>query len=56
MELLEAWDEPHIDPDFIPVVGTYERLRFVCPNGHKRVVSPETFLRKECPACKGLGP
>lgn len=54
MELLEAWDEPYIAPDFVPIVGVYERFQFLCPEGHKRVVSPETFLRQECPTCKRL--
>lgn len=53
-ELLDAWDEPHIDPSFVPVVGVYERLHFLCPNGHRRVVSPEFFLRHECSTCRGL--
>lgn len=53
-ELLAAWDEPGIDPWFVPVLGDHGPFRFKCPSGHKRVVSPESFLKYQCSTCRGI--
>lgn len=51
-ELLTAWADD-ADPHTVTVAGGWELRRFQCPQGHHPQLTPDAFLARGCPTCRG---
>lgn len=51
-ELLVAWAD-EVDPRNVPAAGDWTARSFVCAEGHRARLSPETYFDDGCPSCRG---